>query len=54
LKAKGTIKARARIWVSSIKEGEKKRKMLKKTQNTKMNECQKRPIKGGTLMCAHR
>jgi len=24
LKAKGTIKARARIWVSSIKEGEKK------------------------------
>jgi len=25
LKAKGTIKARARIWVSSIKEGEKKK-----------------------------
>jgi len=37
LKAKGTIRARARIWVSSIKEGEKKEKenALKNTKTQK-------------------
>jgi hypothetical protein len=50
LKAKGIIRARARIWGSLIKEGKKQKgKCSKKTQNTKMSECQKRPIKGGSL-----